>query len=110
MGFRELKEELESAACKLGWGRGQRPVGARGWGELKEKAGWVSAVWAASCHPQPRHIEKVGLVEVGRPQGYGLEAAWKLCLPVAALRGQWLLLTHFSSCEHQHVGAGDVDQ
>lgn len=51
MGFEELKEELESAACKKDWGRVQRPVGEQGWGELKEKAGWVSVVWVASCHP-----------------------------------------------------------
>ena len=34
--------------------------------------------------PQPRHIEKVGLVGVSRPQGCGLEAVQKFRLPGAA--------------------------
>lgn len=40
-------------------------------------------------------MEKVGLVGVGRPQGCGLEAAWKLCLLGAAWRPMAALNTLF---------------
>lgn len=58
MGFKELKEELESAACMMDWGRVQRPVGE----SSKRRQPGSVLFGPLLVTPQPRHIEKVGLV------------------------------------------------